>query len=57
MENMDYDGFLKLFEDRDRMYKECSKQEITIDNKDIAELANEIINYAVSYTHLRAHET
>ena len=25
MENMDYDGFLKLFEDRDRMYKECSK--------------------------------
>ena len=45
MENMDYDGFLKLFEDRDRMYKECSKQEITIDNKDIAEIANEIINY------------
>ena len=27
------------------MYKECSKQEITIDNKDIAEIANEIINY------------
>jgi shikimate kinase len=45
MENMDYDGFLKLFEERDRMYKECSKQEITIDNKDIAEIANEIINY------------
>ena len=45
MENMDYDGFLKLFEDRDRIYKECSKQEIIIDSKDIAEIANEIINY------------